>query len=263
MQARDLALANLIWQQRTPEAAQMMSALVDAYKRLDAERALEAIETLQSEFAARIFQHPLTVRFMRPSPALLRCVRLLADACDHVGAGVDDDMATFMAAASCAPSQIWLHRLFPLNSELELPSLTERNVCIAKVATSFNQVGLSLWTAGFCLVEACLGGVLPLSGKVVCEIGAGVGLTAVALSKAAASCCCPHILPSRFIMTDYCAQVLENMDNTFAINDIDFVSNWKSHPPQRPPPHAFIVSDLLDVRDARACAEFAVLHQVN
>jgi hypothetical protein len=261
MQARDLALANLIWQQRAPEAAQMMSALVDACKRLEAEHALEAIETLQSEFAARIFQHPLTVRFMRPSPALLRCVRLLADACDHVGAGVDDDMATFMAAASCAPSQIWLHRLFPLNSELELPSLTERNVCIAKVATSFNQVGLSLWTAGFCLVEACLGGVLPLSGKVVCEVGAGVGLTAVALTKAAASC--PHILPSRFIMTDYCAQVLENMDNTFAINDIDFVSNWKSHPPQRPPPHAFIVSDLLDVRDARACAEFAVLHQVH
>ena len=87
-----------------------------------------------------------------------------------------------------------------------------------------------------------------------------MGLTAVALSKAAVSC--PHLLPSRFIVTDYCAQVLQNMDSTLAANGIDFSSQWQDHPPQAPPPHAFIVSDLLDVRDARACAEFALLHQV-
>jgi hypothetical protein len=57
--------------------------------------------------------------------------------------------------------------------------------------------------------------------------------------------------------------VLLNMDSTLATNGIDFVSHWQDHPPQAPPPHAFIVSDLLDVRDAQACAEFAVLHQVS
>ena len=260
MQGHDLRLANFIWQQRAPEAARTMGNLVDACKSLGADRALEAIEMLKSEFVDRIFHHPLTVKFMRASPALQRCVRLLVDACDFLGADVGDDMANFMAAASCSPSQIFLHRLFPLNSDLELHSLGEHNVCIAKVATSFNQVGLSVWTAGFCLIEACLGGMLPLSGKVVCEVGAGVGLTAVALSKAAASC--PHVRPSRLIVTDYCAQVLQNMDSTLIANGIDFTSQWQEHPPQAPPPHAFIVSDLLDVRDTRACAEFAVLHQV-
>jgi hypothetical protein len=261
MQGDGLSLAKLIWQQRAPEAARMMATLIHACASLEAERALEAMETLQSEFVNQIFHHPLTVKFMQASPALQRCVRLLVDACDSLGADVDDGMATFMAAASCAPSQIWLHRIFPLNPDLALHSLCEGTVCIAKVASSFNQVGLSLWTAGFCLIEACLGGVLPLSGKVVCEVGAGVGLTAVALSKAGTSC--PHLMPSRFIVTDYCAQVLLNMDSTLATNGIDFVSHWQDHPPQAPPPHAFIVSDLLDVRDAQACAEFAVLHQVS
>ena len=132
---------------------------------------------------------------------------------------------------------------------------------MARVATSFNQVGLSLWTAGFCLIEAWLAGVLPLGGKVVCEVGAGVGLTAVAMSKAAAVS--PHNMPSRLIMTDYCPQVLENMDCTLAANGIDFVSMWQRHPQQSPPQHAFILSDLLDVRDARSCAEFALLYQVS
>ncbi len=142
-----------------------------------------------------------------------------------------------------------------------LESLSENNVCIARVATSFNQVGLSLWTAGFCLIEACVGGLLPLGGKIVCEVGAGVGLTAVALSKVAAIS--PHNVPSRLIMTDYCPQVLENMDCTLAANGIDFASMWQRHPPQLPPQHAFIVSDLLDVRDARSCADFALLYKVS
>ncbi len=255
MQTSDLALANLIWQQRAPEAAQFMGSLIKDCT------SLAEIEALQSDFLGRIFHHPLTAKFMQASPALLRCVRLLLDACDLLGANVDDDMANFMASATCAPGQVWLYRLFPVNPELELMSLCEPNVCIAKVASSFNQVGLSLWTAGFCLIEACLGGLLPLSGRVVCEVGAGVGMTAVALSKAAALF--PHVLPSRLIMTDYCAQVLENMECTIASNGVEIISNWKNDPPLRPPPDKFIVADLLDVRDNRACAEFAVLHQVS
>jgi hypothetical protein len=261
MQTSGLSLANLIWQQRTPDAAHLMGSLVKACTCLESERAVVAIEDLQSDFVACIFHHPLTIKFMQASPALLRCVRLLLDACDSLGANIDDDMANFMACATCAPSEIFLHRLFPLNPDLELQSLCERNVCVAKVATSFNQVGLSLWTAGFCLIEACLGGLLPLTGKVVCEVGAGVGMTAVALHKAAASF--PQVLPSRLIMTDYCPQVLENMDITIMSNGIELISNWKNVSPLRPPPGAFVVSDLLDVRDPRACAEFAVLHQVN
>ena len=262
MQTCDLSLlANLIWQQRAPEAAQVLGSLIDACTCLDSENALSEIEALQSDFVTRILHHPLTTKFMQLSPALLRCVRLLVDKCDSLGADIDDDMATFMATVTCAPSQIWLYRLFPLNPGLDLQSLCESNVCIAKVATCFNQVGLSLWTAGFCLIEACLSGVLPLSGKVVCEVGAGVGLTAVALTKAAASF--PSIMPSRLIVTDYCAQVLENMDTTISSNGIELSSNWKNDPPLRPPPHAFVVSDLLDVRDPLACAEFAALHQVS
>jgi hypothetical protein len=261
IQTSGLALANLIWQQRTPEAAELMGSLIKDCTCHESDRALEAIETLQSDFVASIFHHPLTAKFMLASPALLRCVRLLLDACDSLGANIDDDMANFMAAATCIPSQVWLHRLFPLNPELELHSLCERNVCIAKVATSFNQVGLSLWTAGFCLIEACLGGLLPLSGKIVCEVGAGVGMTAVALYKASASF--PRMLPARLIMTDYCAQVLENMDSTIVCNGVEHISIWKNDPPLRPPPNTFVVSDLLDVRDPRACAEFAVLHQVS
>jgi hypothetical protein len=261
MQSNDIALAKLIWQQRAAEACQMMATLIASCSRVGTDDALQAIERLQSEFVASVLQHPLTLKFMQSSPALQRCVRLLVDACDALGAGIDDDMANFMAAAACSPNPTWLHRIFPLDSEVALPALNDRNVCVAKVATSFNQVGLSVWTAGFCLIEACLGGVLQLSGKVVCEVGAGVGLTAVALSKAAASS--PHVLPARLIVTDYCAPVLENMDNTLSTNGIDFVSNWHVHPPKAPPPRSFIVSDLLDVRDARACAEFAALHQVH
>jgi hypothetical protein len=261
MQSNDVALAKLIWQQRAPEACQMMANLIASCARVGSDDALQAIELLQSEFVSSVLHHPLTVKFMQSSPALQRCVRLLVDACDALGAGIDDDMANFMAAAACSPNPTWLHRIFPLNSEVALPALSDRNVCVARVATSFNQVGLSVWTAGFCLIEACLGGVLQLSGKVVCEVGAGVGLTAVALSKAAASS--PHILPARLIVTDYCAPVLENMDSTLAANGIDFVSNWQDHPPKPPPPRSFIVSDLLDVRDARACAEFAAVHQVH
>lgn len=152
-------------------------------------------------------------------------------------------------------------RLFPVTATSDLQALSEVNVCVARVATSFNQVGLSLWTAGFCLIEAWLAGVLPLGGKVVCEVGAGVGLTAVAMSKAAAVS--PHNMPSRLIMTDYCPQVLENMDSTLAANGIDFVSMWQRHPQQTLPQHTLVVSDLLDVRDARACVEFAMLHQVH
>jgi hypothetical protein len=261
MQTCNLSLlANFIWQQRAPEAAQVMTSLIDSCTCFESERAISEIEAFQSDFVTRIFHHPLTAKFMQTSPALLRCVRLLVDKCDSMGADIDDDIANFMATATCASSQIWLYRLFPLNPELELQYLCESNVCIAKVATCFNQVGLSLWTAGFCLIEACLGGVLPLSGKVVCEVGAGVGMTAVALHKAAASF--PRVMPARLIMTDYCAQVLENMDSSISSNGIELSSNWKNDPPLRPQPHAFIVSDLLDVRDPQACADFALLHQV-
>ena len=121
-------MANLIWQQRAPEAAKMMASLIDACATQGTEQALKATEILQSEFVARVFRHPLTVKFMQASPALLRCVRLLLEACDSLGADVDDDLANFMAEASCAPSQSWLCVRAAHCSCFELLALTHRQV---------------------------------------------------------------------------------------------------------------------------------------
>jgi hypothetical protein len=128
MQANELSMANLIWQQRAPEAAKMMASLIDACATQGTEQALKATEILQSEFVARVFRHPLTVKFMQASPALLRCVRLLLEACDSLGADVDDDLANFMAEASCAPSQSWLCVRAAHCSCFELLALTHRQV---------------------------------------------------------------------------------------------------------------------------------------
>jgi len=128
MQANELSMANLIWQQRAPEAAKMMASLIDACAIQGTEQALKATEILQSEFVARVFRHPLTVKFMQASPALLRCVRLLLEACDSLGADVDDDLANFMAEASCAPSQSWLCVRAARCSCFELLALTHRQV---------------------------------------------------------------------------------------------------------------------------------------
>ena len=107
MQDNEVSLALIIWQQRAPEAAQMMATLVNACTSREGEPALAAIQTLQSEFVARVFHHSLTAKFMQVSPALLRCVRLLLEACDSLGADVDDDLANYMAMSSCAPNQGW------------------------------------------------------------------------------------------------------------------------------------------------------------
>ncbi len=95
------ALARLIWQQRAPDAAQMMAALLQS-------RARDAIENIQLEFVGRILRHPLTTKYMQASPALLRCARALLDACDDSGAEMDDDLANFVAEATSAKSQSWL-----------------------------------------------------------------------------------------------------------------------------------------------------------
>ena len=73
-----------------------------------------------------------------------------------------------------------------------------------------NDVSLRLWEAGACLAEFFLHHPSILEGKDVIELGAGVGLTGLAV----AACC----KPSSIYLTDYTELCRLNLDHNLQVN---------------------------------------------
>ncbi|CAN0057212.1 unnamed protein product, partial [Ectocarpus sp. 13 AM-2016] len=79
-----------------------------------------------------------------------------------------------------------------------------------RVANRDNEVGLRVWEAGRALAEFCLAHSGLLRGKRVLELGAGIGMTGMAV---AASCGAAEV-----VLTDYAPRVLANLHHNVEIN---------------------------------------------
>ncbi|CAM9587815.1 unnamed protein product [Pylaiella littoralis] len=79
-----------------------------------------------------------------------------------------------------------------------------------RVANRDNEVGLRVWEAGRALAEFCLAHSDLLEGKSVLELGAGIGMTGMAV---AASCGAREV-----VLTDYAPKVLANLNYNVEIN---------------------------------------------
>lgn len=74
-----------------------------------------------------------------------------------------------------------------------------------------NDVGVrKVWEAGACLAEFFLQNHHYVKNKVVVELGAGVGLTGIAIAKLCA--------PKHVLMTDYTVACMDNMDYNIKLN---------------------------------------------
>ncbi|CAM9415382.1 unnamed protein product [Ectocarpus sp. 8 AP-2014] len=79
-----------------------------------------------------------------------------------------------------------------------------------RVANRDNEVGLRVWEAGRALAEFCLAHSGLLRGKRVLELGAGIGMTGMAV---AATCGAAEV-----VLTDYAPRVLANLHHNVEIN---------------------------------------------
>ena len=75
-----------------------------------------------------------------------------------------------------------------------------------------NDVGVrKVWEAGACLAEFFMQNPHYVTNKVVVELGAGVGLTGIAVAKLCS--------PKHVLMTDYTAACMDNMDYNIRLNE--------------------------------------------
>ena len=88
----------------------------------------------------------------------------------------------------------------------------ENCVMAVKISTQFNLVGLTTWEAGFFLAEFFYFNKELLHDKNCLEMGAGIGITSLVISK--------FLMPSKLIVTDYNQNILDNMNHNFEISKI-------------------------------------------
>eukprot|EP00903_Cladosiphon_okamuranus_P021165 g19441.t1 len=107
-----------------------------------------------------------------------------------------------------------------------------------RVANRDNEVGLRVWEAGRALSEFCLAHSGLLEGKRVLELGAGVGMTGMAV---ATSCGARQV-----VLTDYAPKVLSNLEHNVKINHKLLRNGDRNAPPH---PSADVAVRFLDWTD--------------
>eukprot|EP00752_Nemacystus_decipiens_P003848 g3540.t1 len=109
-----------------------------------------------------------------------------------------------------------------------------------RVANRDNEVGLRVWEAGRALSEFCLAHSELLEGRSVLELGAGIGMTGMAV---AASCGARQV-----VLTDYAPKVLSNLEHNVEINR-KRLWNCGGQTDDSPRPPADVVVRFLDWTD--------------
>lgn len=91
-------------------------------------------------------------------------------------------------------------------------SVPEKAVVSFRLSRQLNPVGLATWPAGFMLSELALYKPEVFENKRILELGAGVGITGIAIAK--------WMTVEKLVMTDYLGSVLDNLSYNVEISNI-------------------------------------------
>lgn len=83
-----------------------------------------------------------------------------------------------------------------------------------RLSRQLNPVGLATWPAGFMLTELALYRPEIFENKRILELGAGVGITGIAVAK--------WMTVEKLVMTDYLGSVLDNLSHNVEISNFKF-----------------------------------------
>ncbi|KAL6078183.1 Protein fam86a, variant 2 [Balamuthia mandrillaris] len=101
------------------------------------------------------------------------------------------------------PSQDRYHRCYELGDYGVAP--------LRMAKQRYEDLGLVMWDAAFLLCEFIIANPHCFANRTCLELGAGVGLTGVALARTR---------PLQLVMTDYSSKTLENLHYNIGLNDI-------------------------------------------
>eukprot|EP01128_Nolandella_sp_AFSM9_P010536 TRINITY_DN7302_c0_g1_i1.p1 TRINITY_DN7302_c0_g1~~TRINITY_DN7302_c0_g1_i1.p1 ORF type:complete len:384 (+),score=67.67 TRINITY_DN7302_c0_g1_i1:40-1152(+) len=210
-------------------ASQLLGDLLSMYRRMAGvietrtfyrEHAQEVVDELfQASVYEKVLNDPVCLRY---PPSIRYRHSFLKTYIAHIEeeyAAVDDQLLTYFLSNLHLKGKVSesegairevCHSSYDVNERVGLVTI--------KMATQLDSVGLTSWEAGFFLAEYFIAEPDVLRGKKVVELGAGIGLTGIALAKG--------VDLAHITLTDYTTDVMQNLQTNVDINKVssDLVS---------------------------------------
>ncbi|DBA02854.1 TPA: hypothetical protein N0F65_006644 [Lagenidium giganteum] len=172
----------------------------------------------QQSLVDRVLRDSIVDKFPPHKSYVYRFIKTVTDTLEATNHEVCDDLMgelmVFVLQSKLAQDAISDEDMHHVSFTVPRPSPAETTVVTCRVATVFNEVGLKIWEAGWFLADYIVAFPEQFRGRVVLELGAGVGLTGLVLAK-----CRAH--PARVVLSDYAPLVMQNLRYNIELNASD------------------------------------------
>jgi predicted nicotinamide N-methyase len=169
---------------------------------------------VQERVYNEVISHPLCKDFPPSRSYTAKFIKMYLDQVDAQRKELYEDLFSLymeLTKEPEAPNQA-CHRAYYVNNTWD-PNKDPKIGVTIRLTQNWNSVGMTTWPAGFYLAEVIAANKNLFDGKVVLELGAGVGITGILLKWMTQT--------RSTILTDYTREILNNMYYNMQINEIE------------------------------------------